>query len=132
MTEKEKFDLAKNLSQIRKWLSGEEAKYDCPKFISALSIAENIVAGIPTDDPQPMIPQIKDFMKDFEKCHIEPPLYVICNRRTFRDLEIEAGVGYVIGGMATVYGMIFKVPEDGEIIITNGRVGKYSFKGAGE
>lgn len=86
-----------------------------------------------TAEPKPMIPQIKEFAKDFEKNHVDPPLYVICNRRTFRDLEIEAGIGYVCGNpCATIYGMLFKVPEDGEIIITNGRVEKYKFEGGGK
>ena len=83
-----------------------------------------------TPEPEPMIPQIKEFAKDFGKNHVDPPLYAICNRRTFRDLETEAGIGYVCGNpCTTIYGMKVVVPDDGEIIIANGRVGKYKFEG---
>ena len=131
MTEKEKSNLAESLSQMRKWLSGEPADIDCGKFISALSIAESVVAGLPTD-PKPKIPQIRDFRGRFQELHEETPRYVVCNKKTFRELEIEAGVGYVPKSTTmrpTVYGMVFVVPEDGEIIIGNGKIEEYNLKG---
>ena len=86
-----------------------------------------------TTDPEPMIPQIRDFRGRFQELHEETPRYVICNRRTFRELETEAGIGYISGNpCTTVYGMKVVVPEDGEIIIGNGYVEKYRFKGGTE
>ena len=134
MTEKEKSDVLFNLSQMRKWLSGEPADIDCPKFISALSIAETAVSGIKAE-PGKMIPQIREFRERFEELHEGTPRFVFCNEKTFRELEIEAGVGYIpkpANKCPTAYGMVFIVPEDGQIIIGNGYIEKYSFKGAGK
>ena len=88
-----------------------------------------------TIEPKPMIPQIRTFRARFEEMHKEPPRYIFCNEKTFRELEIEAGVGYIpkpANKCPTAYGMVFVVPKDGEIIIGNGYVEKYNLKGGDE
>lgn len=85
------------------------------------------------NETKPMIPQIKEFAKEFGENHVDPPLYAICNRRTFRDLETEAGIGYVCGNpCTTIYGMKVVVPDDGEVIIGNGHVVKFKFEGGAQ
>lgn len=84
------------------------------------------------NEPKPMIPQVRTFRERFEELHEETPRYIICNRKTFREMEIEAGVGYIptpANKCPTVCGMPFVVPDDGEVIIGNGHVEKYKFEG---
>lgn len=84
-----------------------------------------------TAEPKPMIPQVRTFRERFEEMHKEPPRYIICNRKTFREMEIEAGIGYIptpANKCPTVCGMPFVVPDDGEVIIGNGYVEKYKFE----
>lgn len=86
-----------------------------------------------TAEPKPMIPQILTCREAFEEVHESPPRYVICNKKTFRDMEIEAGVGYITkpaNKCPSVYGMLVIAPEDGEIIIGNGYVETFNLKGA--
>ena len=131
MNSNEKNDVAFRLSQMRKWLSGEPADVDCEQFIIALGMAETIINAIPPE-PKPMIPQVRTFRERFEEMHKEPPRYIICNLKTFREMEFEAGVGYIptpANKCPTVCGMPFVVPEDGEVIIGNGYVEKYKFEG---
>lgn len=85
------------------------------------------------NEPKPMIPQILTCRGAFEEVHESPPRYVICNKKTFRDMEIEAGVGYITkpaNKCPSVYGMLVLAPEDGEIIIGNGYVETFNLKGA--
>ena len=84
------------------------------------------------NETKPMIPQIREFRERFEELHEGTPRYIFCNEKTFRELEIEAGVGYIkkpANKCPTAYGMVFVVPKDGEIIIGNGYVEKYKFEG---
>lgn len=84
-------------------------------------------------EPKPIIPQILTCREAFEEVYESPPRYVICNKKTFRDMEIEAGVGYIpkpANKCPSVYGMIVISPEDGEIIIGNGYVESFHLKGA--
>lgn len=114
---------------MRKWLSGEPADVDCEQFIIALGMAETIINAIPPE-PKPMIPQVNTFRRRYQELHEETPRYIICNRKTFREMELEAGIGYVCRNpCATVYGMKVVVPDDGEVIIGNGHVEKYKFEG---
>ena len=86
-------------------------------------------------EPKPIIPQILTCREAFEEVHESPPRYVICNKKTFRDMEIEAGVGYIpkpANKCPSVYGMMVIAPEDGEIIIGNGYVESFHLKGAEE